>query len=76
MLGFGLGKLLILVLVVLGVWYGFKFVSRLDEKRKKRLEQESEKESQVSGEMIECPVCKTFVVAKSAKDCGKKGCPY
>ena len=76
MLGFGLGKLLILVLVVLGVWYGFKFVGRLDEKRKKRLEQESEKDSQIFGEMIECSVCKTFVVAKSAKDCGRKGCPY
>jgi len=76
MFGFGLGKLLILVLVVLGVWYGFKFVSRLDEKRKKRLEQESVKDSQVTGEMSECPVCGTFVVAKSAKHCGKKGCPY
>lgn len=76
MFGFGLGKLLILVLVVLGVWYGFKFVSRLDEKRKKRLEQEKDTDAQDSGDMIECPVCKTFVVAKSAKDCGKKDCPY
>ncbi len=76
MFGFGLGKLLILVLVVLGVWYGFKFVSRLDEKRKKRLEEEKNQAAQVSGDMIECPVCKTFVVAKSAKDCGKKSCPY
>ena len=34
MLGFGLGKLIVLVAVVVGVWYGFKLVSRLERERK------------------------------------------
>jgi hypothetical protein len=37
MFGIGFGKLLLLVLIVVAVWYGFKFVGRLDQKRKQYL---------------------------------------
>ena len=29
MFGFGIGKLILLVLVILGVWYGFKLIGRV-----------------------------------------------
>ncbi|HEX3499878.1 MAG TPA: hypothetical protein VHT04_11200 [Stellaceae bacterium] len=33
MLGIGLGKLLLLVLLILVIWYGFKFVNRAEQVR-------------------------------------------
>jgi uncharacterized protein len=34
MLGFSLQKILVLIAVVAAVWYGFKYLSRLDQTRK------------------------------------------
>ena len=76
MFGFGLGKLLILVIVVAAVWYGFKFVGRLDRKRKREIEGEKSKPSDSIGEMEKCRICGTYVVAGRAENCGRKGCPY
>lgn len=73
---FGLGKLLILVAVVVAIWYGFKFVGRLDAQRRKRLAQRDEQDIEKPEEMKECPVCGTFVVSGSTRDCGRDGCPY
>ncbi len=27
-------------------------------------------------EMVECPVCRTYVAARATRSCGKPGCPY
>ena len=90
MFGFSLQKLLLLAAIVGAVWYGFKLVSRLQEARK--LEQEanagtrrkaarreagSAKEPAKSAEdMVQCPVCQTYVAARSAGSCGRADCPY
>jgi len=76
MFGFGFGKLLLLVIIVAVIWYGFKFVGRVDEQRKRKVEEERKKSSQSIGEMEKCRVCGTYVVAGKAENCGRKGCPY
>jgi uncharacterized protein len=38
MFGFSLGKLLVLAAVILAVWYGFKYVSRLQYQRERKNE--------------------------------------
>ena len=77
MFGFGLGKLLTLVIIIGVIWYAFKFVSRVDELRKRKVSEERKKKPAESiGEMEKCRVCGTYVVAGKAENCGRKGCPY
>ena len=76
MLGFGLGKLIVLVAVVAGVWYGFKLLSRLERQRKRRLKEQRQQDKESVDKMEKCPVCDTYVVAATAQNCGGDGCPY
>jgi hypothetical protein len=76
MLGFGLGKLLVLVAVVVAVWYGFKLVNRLEQERKRRLKEQRRQPSESVDKMEKCPVCDTYVVVAGARNCGRENCPY
>ena len=76
MLGFGLGKLLVLVAVVVGVWYGFKLVSRLERARKRQVRENRNQGTDSVGKMEKCPVCDTYVVASDPGNCGRPDCPY
>jgi hypothetical protein len=79
MLGFSLTKIIVLAAIVAAVWYGFKFVGRLEQRRKKELA-EFRKPGPVGindvGEMIKCPECDAFVSANGAMNCGCSKCPY
>ncbi|MHC4983734.1 MAG: hypothetical protein ACYTF6_11305 [Planctomycetota bacterium] len=90
MFGFSLQKLLVLAAIVGAVWYGFKLVSRLKEARK--LEDEAapgkrrkaarrgaagaKSAAGTAEDMVQCPVCQTYVAARSAGSCGRPDCPY
>lgn len=78
MLGFGFGKLIVLAVVVAAVWYGFKLITRLDQerKRKNRLREKRRQGTETVDKMEKCTVCNTYVVAATARDCGRDGCPY
>ena len=87
MFGFSLQKLLVLVLVVAVVWYGFKFVSRLQQARETdaRLRASEKKagrpaargrEVDEAEEMVQCPVCDAYVAARATSSCGRDDCPY
>lgn len=78
MFGFGFGKLIVLAAVVAAVWYGFKLVTRLDQERKRRhtLREKQRQGTESVGKMEKCAVCGTYVVAATAGDCGRDGCPY
>ena len=88
MFGFSLQKLMLLAAIIGAVWYGFKFISRLQEAREleakkggsrtsKPRRQGSAKASEGEAEaMIECPVCKTYIAARGAGSCGRADCPY
>jgi len=76
MFGFGLGKLLVLVAVIVAVWYGFKLVTRLERERKRRVGQQNRQPSDSVEEMEKCRVCGAYVVASGAQNCGRRGCPY
>jgi len=90
MFGFSLQKLLVLAAIVLAVWYGFKWIGRLQEQRdaeagvrrrkfpwpgsSRRGAQEPAKNS--VEDMVECPVCHTYVAAGGKAKCGRADCPY
>lgn len=65
-------KWLVLLIIVAGVWYGFKAVSRrnvsqqVDEERRRR---------EAVEDMTACSVCGTFV-PQGQRNCGRDGCPY
>ena len=85
MFGFGLGKLLFTVFVIGAVWYGFKWIGRLQDRSgaggrvgkagASRSEAPQPLEAQY---MVPCPVCGDYVVADAAGttvDCPHADCP-
>lgn len=83
MFGFGITKLLVLAGLIAAVWYGFKFVGRLDEARRRQAAETgprrragSERKSEAIEDTVQCPVCGAYVVAGSASPCERPDCPY
>ncbi len=76
MFGFGFGKLLVLAIIVAAVWYGYKFIGRLDKQRKEKVTKDKKKTADSIGKMEKCSVCDTYVAVAQAKNCGRPGCPY
>jgi len=74
---FGFGKILVLAVIIAAVWYGFKFVGRLQAKRQEELKDaRREGDFKDAGDMVKCPQCAAFVVAGGAANCSKSECPY
>lgn len=74
---FGFGKILVLAVIIAAVWYGFKFVGRLQANRQEEPRDGGrEGDSKDAGDMVKCPQCAAFVVAGAAAKCSKSECPY
>jgi len=86
MFGFpSLNKLLVLIVIVMAVWYGFKFIGELDRLRKQALRQQrgqgkargARAEGALQAEdMVKCRICGTYMPSTGATSCGKPNCPY
>ena len=82
MFGFGFSKLAVLIGIVVAVWYGFKLVGRLDQARKQQQRGTNPTHRDSGGkapeveDTVQCPVCKAYVVARSAGPCERPDCPY
>ena len=79
MLGFSVTKLLVLVLIVAVIWYGFKWVGKLDRERKaaiRRREEADRRPSPDAQDMVRCDVCGSFVQAQGARKCDRPDCPF
>ena len=77
MLGFSLPKLIVLGLIVVAIWYGFKFFGRdkFSPKSKVR-EEKNQKATPETVDMAQCDVCDAFVASEDTTFCGRDGCPY
>jgi uncharacterized protein len=86
---FSFSKLLVLAAVIGAVWYGFKYVSRLQYQREKTAEARDRVERRRDGEpvdtpkgrekaqdMVQCSACMAYVAPKGARNCGRPDCPY
>lgn len=84
MLGLSLGKLLFLAIVITVVWYGFKYVQRVEEVRRAlRREMERRQGRAQPGprtikaeDLVKCAHCGAYVPANSANSCGRADCPW
>jgi len=77
MLGFSLSKLLVLILIIAAVWFGFKWAGKLDQARKARLRESGSGSGEGdSRDLAECPACGTYVTAR-LDQCpeGRADCP-
>ncbi len=91
MFGFSLQKFLVLAAVIALVWYGFKYVGRLQDQRKvggglgRRAARRSKPRGGTSAaeprtpeaeDMVACPVCQAYVQVRGATRCDRPDCPY
>jgi len=80
-------KLIVLVVVVLAVWYGFKWINRMDKSRKanapetrrrswRRSDRRDEpaREEAKGIETTTCPTCGTYFPASAGRYCGGSHC--
>jgi hypothetical protein len=82
----GLGKLILLILVILVIWYGFKYVNRVEEVRQafKKAARDAAARSQArrgtptikAEDMVKCRSCGVYVTASGATNCGRPDCPW
>jgi hypothetical protein len=82
MLGFSLSKLLLLLLVIAAVWFGFRYMGRVDAVRRALREelarrQQPQKAPRVEAEdLVSCSACGAYVSARGASRCGRADCPW
>ncbi len=85
MLGFSLTKLLFTAAVIALIWYGFKWVGRVQANReaehRARLREgqapaaDSPAEA-TAHDMVKCAICGDFVSPEATQGCDRPNCPY
>jgi hypothetical protein len=85
MFGFSLTKILFTVAAIAVIWYGFKWVGRMQDQRERaadrraksaRAKDSSDAPADAIEDMVACATCGDFVPAKGARACGRDNCPY
>jgi uncharacterized protein len=89
MFGMSLGKLLVLAILILIVWYGFKYAARVEAVRQavraEALRRRAGNGASGRGpgaparpveDLVKCPQCGAFVAAQGTANCGKPRCPW
>ncbi|HYH17757.1 MAG TPA: hypothetical protein VD995_03985 [Azospirillum sp.] len=83
-------KILVLIVVVVAVWFGWRWYQRIGEVGREKLRERdygrrpqprrggSEPARGPGGaeDMEKCPECGAYVAPRSAVACGRPGCPY
>ena len=80
MFGLSLPKILVLALIVAAIWYGYKWVGRLDRERKAKLREgvlgESDAVDHEGEDLVKCTLCGTYGTSGISR-CpeGRDDCP-
>ncbi len=76
MFGLGIGKLLVLALIVLAVWYGFKWIGRGAGAAKDAGDSGAAQARLGTQDLVPCAACGTYVPASPATcPSGRNDCP-
>lgn len=85
MFGFSAAKLLLLAFVIAAVWYGFKYMNRLEELRRllRQMQGSAPARAPRAGapglkaeDLVLCRRCNAYVAAHGAGSCGRADCPW
>ena len=85
MFGFSLTKLLFTAAVIALIWYGFKWVGRVQANRqaeyRARLREgqtpaEDRPAQATAHDMVKCAICGDFVSPEAMQGCERPNCPY
>ncbi len=75
MLGFSIGKLIVTAVIILFVWYGFKFLSRGTKKQKQSGNTNDSNVDTNAEELNQCSLCGLYVSSNINDECNREGCP-
>ena len=76
MFGFSLTKLLVLAALIAAVWYGFRWVQRLQQVQQSAERDKVERGADPSSEdLVACSQCGVFVPARGGRSCDRADCP-
>ncbi len=91
MFGLSITKLLFTAAAIFIVWWGFKWVGRMQDQRGKKNTANGRRHRRTNNvensahapatpaqteDMVACKSCGTYVTASGAKSCGRGDCPY
>ena len=89
MFGLSFTKLLMLAILILIVWYGFKYAARIEAVTQSRRAETPRRRQGGNGDgdtrppsprpvedLVKCQRCDSFVAAQGAANCGKSQCPW
>jgi hypothetical protein len=68
-------KLLVLAAVIAIAWYGFKLVGRINDERKRKVNQDKDSARDRIANTVKCPVCDAYIAEGASGACDKPGCP-
>lgn len=69
-------KYLLLILVIAGVWYGYRYVNRKKTAAGEPVTPPPAHPQVKAEDMSACRVCGAYVAEATAKSCGRNDCPY
>ena len=84
MFGLSVTKLLLLAILIVIVWYGFKYAARVEavkqalrsEMPRRRDSGDMRRSKRPVEDLVKCQRCGAFVAAQGATNCGKPQCPW
>jgi len=90
MFGLSLSKFLFTIVAVLAVWYGYRWIGRVQARRRAELEEHMRREVRQASkrgpsrnsatakakDLIPCGTCGDYVPARGARGCRRADCPY
>lgn len=69
-------KYLLLILVIAGVWYGYRYVNRKKSAPDSTPVTPPPRPQVKAEDLAACRVCGAYVAESTAKSCGRNDCPY
>lgn len=85
-MGLSFGKLVVLAVIILVVWYGLKYTKQVEEVRRMLRREMAARQGRArprgggttlaAEDLVKCERCGAYVVQRSTTSCGRADCPW
>ena len=83
MFGLSLGKLILLALIIAIIWYGYRYMQRIEAVRRVLREELQRRQSAArpsqpveAEDLVKCATCSAYVPSRHPTACGRPDCPW